>query len=389
MHIKTLLFVAALLGAIGTAPLQASSICCAGPVITIADDIRASDVVITAVLVQRIAAPEDDPRYGDCLFDVLSVVKGKQYLAGLPQVDGATRITLKFFGEQPLGSKVFACAIDPLDLAWGSPTVMKESGIEYVTRLPSLPASGAERLAFFYGRLGDEDPIVAADGNDELSRLDDATLRMLKPHLRHDDVVRSIQDKSQTVARRRLFMRLLAVCGTADDLPLLEAMIREENRETVKGLDATIATYLTLRGPAGMPLVEELFLKNPAAQYTEIYSAITALRNLRDYSEAVPRERLLEGFRALLENPVLADLVVADLAKAQDWESMDRLVKLFKEADEDSMWVRVPVVHFLRLCPLPEAKKHLEELTKIDPEAVAKSMRQFQPPANNPATIVQ
>ena len=44
---------------------------------------------------------------------------------------------------------------------------------------------------------------------------------------------------------------------------------------------------------------------------------------------------------------------------------MDRLVKLFKNADDDSIWVRVPVINYLRACPLPEAKQHIEELAKI------------------------
>jgi hypothetical protein len=35
------------------------------------------------------------------------------------------------------------------------------------------------------------------------------------------------------------------------------------------------------------------------------------------------------------------------------------------------------VVNYLRACPLPEAKKHLEELAKIDPDVVKRAMNYY------------
>ena len=84
----------------------------------------------------------------------------------------------------------------------------------------------------------------------------------------------------------------------------------------------------------------------------------------------MPKERLAEGMRYMLDRPQLADLVIPDLARWQDWSVMDRLVKLFKDAKDDTAWVRVPVINYLRACPLPEAKARIEELKKIDPESV-------------------
>lgn len=56
---------------------------------------------------------------------------------------------------------------------------------------------------------------------------------------------------------------------------------------------------------------------------------------------------------------------------------MDRLVQLFKDADEKTSWVRVPIINYLRACPKPEAKKHIEELKKIDPDAVKRASTFF------------
>jgi hypothetical protein len=86
----------------------------------------------------------------------------------------------------------------------------------------------------------------------------------------------------------------------------------------------------------------------------------------------------------MLDRPQLADLVIPDLARWQDWSAMDRLVQLFKEADEQSSWVRVPVIKYLKECPLPEAKQHIEELAKIDPKVVQQANSLF-PLAGAPA----
>ena len=79
----------------------------------------------------------------------------------------------------------------------------------------------------------------------------------------------------------------------------------------------------------------------------------------------------------MLDRPQLADLVIADLARWQDWAVMDRLVTLFKNATDETSWVRVPVINYLQACPLPEAKERLAELAKLDPESVKKATTLF------------
>ena len=89
--------------------------------------------------------------------------------------------------------------------------------------------------------------------------------------------------------------------------------------------------------------------------------------------KVVEKKRLLEGFHYMLERPELADLVIPDLARFEDWAPIDKLFDLYKKADEKTSWVRVPVVNYLRVCPLPKAKELLKECEKIDPQAVKRA----------------
>jgi len=57
----------------------------------------------------------------------------------------------------------------------------------------------------------------------------------------------------------------------------------------------------------------------------------------------------------------------------EDWSVMDRLFELYKTATDKNSWVRVPVVNYLRACPLPKAKELLDQCEKIDPSAVRRA----------------
>jgi len=145
--------------------------------------------------------------------------------------------------------------------------------------------------------------------------------------------------------------------------------------EVRSGLDALIACYVTLKGPEGLDMVDTQFLdrKGRNVPFTETYAAVMALRFLGEESTVVPRERVLQSLRILLGEPKLADLVIADLARWEDWSVVDRLGELFEKADADNLFVREPVVNYLKACPDPHAAEVLAKLEKLDPEAVRRA----------------
>jgi hypothetical protein len=49
---------------------------------------------------------------------------------------------------------------------------------------------------------------------------------------------------------------------------------------------------------------------------------------------------------------------------------MPQLVTLFEQARGDSAWLRIPIIAYLKACPLPAAQTRLDALRKLDPEAV-------------------
>ncbi len=235
----------------------------------------------------------------------------------------------------------------------------------------------------------------------------------MKPRIQHDRLVKWIKDPETSPTRRRLYMTMLGIGGSAADIPMLEEMIvsgyedqrpliepavagslamggpldlptwgefvKVEERRKKLGMDALVACYLVLRGPDGMNLIDEKILKPKNAGYSqEVYSAIMAIRFLGEETKIVPRERLLVSMRLLLDNPEFADQVITDLSRWEDWSVLDRLVTMFKNPSENS-YIRPPIVaYMLAAMEQPNAvgeraKAAMAEFETVDPETTKRA----------------
>ena len=235
--------------------------------------------------------------------------------------------------------------------------------------------------------------MLARDAFDEFANAPYPDIIALKPHMDREQLIAWIKATDTVPAsRRRLYLTMLGVCGEKEDANMLEGFMRSDDREEKLGLDAMVACYLTLLGPEGMGTVKELFLSNEDSEYSDTYSAIMALRfHASDEIDVIPRDQILSGFHCLLNRPELADLVIPDLARSEDWTVLPRMLELFENADAESNWIRVPIVNYVRACPLEESDELLEKLREIDPAAVKRASTFFPmaPKSNKPMETSQ
>jgi hypothetical protein len=340
---------------------------------TFSEEIATMDVAVIARLVTPPAKPDGD-EIQKATFEVAQILKG----AGL--VRKGERLETLYFGDGKKGEPFLVMGVNPPKLQWSTPLHLSERAIKYLTDIQKLPKQGAERLVFFQDYLQDADEHIARDAYDEFARAPHAEVKALKPHMDHDKLVAWIKDPDIPAVRRRLFLVMLGVCGDERDLPLLEGILRSTDRKQKAGLDMVIVCYLNLKGESGLKLIEELYLANSKADYADTYAAIMAIRLQASDFGAIDKRALVKSLHPMLDRPELADLVIPDLAKWEDWSVMDRLFDLYKTADPKTSWLRVPVVNYLRTCPLPRAKKLLEECERIDPAAVKRAKTFFPAP---------
>lgn len=359
---------------------------CSAVSLTFAQEIAQSQAAVIARLVEPPPAAALAPRAEGPLpkgkFQVVEVLKGSALVtdAGLLGAD-AVPIETIMLEEKPVGTLFLLMGVEPPDLVWSSPIRLGERAVTYVKKLGTLPEKGPDRLAFFQQHLEDEDDALARDAYDEFAIAPYADVRGLKERMNPAQLLGWIENPKIQANRRRLYATMLGVCGTPADADRIGAILEgktpageplpADKAEIRGGLDALIACYVALRGPEALDLVDRLFLQREGRDvpFAETYAAVMALRFLGEESDLVPRERVLASLRLLLEEPKLADLVIADLARWQDWSVVGKLAKIFKDAQADNIFVREPIVNYLRACPLPEAAAAVKELERIDPEA--------------------
>lgn len=341
---------------------------CSAINLTFAEQMRKNDVVVIAKVIDIPPPVVDiDAELPKAQFEIVQVLKGKEFVA----------VGMKFktllVGKYQLNQEFLVMGADPPRVVWTTPMKASERVVDYIEQLNRLPAGGAGRLEFFQKYFEDEESILAFDAYDEFAQAPYEDLIELKDRMPREQLIKWILDPDTSVNRRRLYFTMLGVCGQNEDIKTLEGLIKSGDRKKQAGLDALIACYLNLKKVDGVDLIEEQFISNKECDYVDTLAAVSALRFHGTEVNFVPKERIVKAVRQLLDRPKMADMIIPDLARWEDWTVMDKLVQMFKDADEETNWLRVPVVNYLRACPDPAAKKHIEALREIDPDAVRRA----------------
>ena len=331
-----------------------------------------------ATAIGRLKADGKNSIEGMANFVIQTVLSGDKLI----QTDQV--IEVSYFGPSKTEKNFLLLGIDPTRLLWNPPLALSPEAEMYIKDLRKLPESQVDRLEFFQKYFEHPDQLIARDCFDEFALAPYSDVLALKDKMEREKLLDWVQDIKKSPDRKRLYFTMLAICGKPEDAVLLESMIKSEIPEARAGLDALLAAYLTLKGEKGLDLVKESILDNPHSPFADIYSAVMALRFHGTETNVLPKESVLGAMHRLLERPELADLVIPDLARWSDWSQVAKVGVLFERATDESNWVRVPVINYLRACPLPEAQTMLTKLEKIDPAAFKRAKTFF--PIPTPAT---
>lgn len=357
---------------------------CFTPVPTFRQEIEAAHAVVFlkpavmppvshAALVRKEKSDDKRPR---AYFTVVRVLKGKSHVktGDILRLD-TPKPTDK---DAPAG---YYAVLDGDDAEWSYARDLRPELRHYLSRLADAVTgadpAGFDPANFYFDYWNSESEGVAEDAQRELEALEHGDKRRIARRAERELLINLIRERKTPTRQVRLALTLLALHEHhhPDDIAMLKHRITSSNRQDKIALDATITSYLTLAGEAGLKDVQTHVLLNTEAEYGDTYSAVMALRWHADH-DILPRPRILQAMRSMLNRPDLAVLVVVDLANLQDWTVIDRLVELFGPGDEAAdKWIRVPTFRYLMACPLPEAKERMRELRKIDPEAYRKAVQ--------------
>jgi hypothetical protein len=233
-------------------------------------------------------------------------------------------------------------------VGWEHPVEFSQAALEYLKDAPGPNDQPVlVRLAYFLRYLEHQDGVISKDAFKEFENTPVAEVVRLGGEFPRDKVRNWLENPNLERSRLGLYGMMLGLCGNQGDSEFLERKIREPAEEARPGIDGVMSGYLLLTGDRGLQLLEATKIANPNANLTERYAGILAVRFMWQYGgNKIEVERLRQSMRLPVEQPELADLAIADLARMKDWKSLDRLIELYDAEAFDIPSVKRTIVRF-------------------------------------------
>ena len=361
---------------------------CEAPSLTLTEQLNQADVAVLVQYVESKAADREKGFAGETTYEVVDVVHdaAENYKHG-------GRIKLDRDRAAKRGDLFLLLGTKGNGVEWASPLEVSEASFQYIKQAPSKETNTSERLKYFVRFLEYPDPLIAGDAYGEFANAPYADITPIKDTFPREKLREWLTDPNTPATRLGLYGLMLGLCGTEEDKKLMEQKITEPTQDFRLGIDGIMAGYLLLTGEEGLKLIDDTKLRDADIPFSETYAGMQALRFLWTYApERVSKERLRESMRILLDRPDLADLVVTDLARWEDWSITDKLWEIYHDDDYNIPSIKRAIVRFYLVAeraktadmenpqPLASAEKareYLVTLRRDDPKTVQAAERFF------------
>jgi hypothetical protein len=320
---------------------------CSAPSQTLAEQVAQADGVCLVQFVK--GEPAKDQDLGTSVYEVLQVVKSpKDSLKKGDHINLARYRTAKA-GDLFLVMGTRAGKDNAIE--WGSPTEITEPAFAYVAQAPAPEVSTAKRLKYFVRFLEFPDQLVANDAYSEFANAPYKDIAGVASLLPREKIREWLTRPETPQTRLGLYGMLLGLCGNDTDAKMLAEKIAPNSDEFRIGLDGMISGYLLLTGNSGLNNIDDWKFKihnGKKAAFSETYAAMMGLRFMWQYAGGkISNDRLQQSMRILLDQPELADLVIADLARWKDWSVQARLMSLYGKGEYNIPSIKRSIIRYM------------------------------------------
>ncbi len=359
---------------------------CSAPSLTLTEQLSQSDV---AVLVQWTEAEKGTlEKAGKTVFEIKEIVKQSDK----DKLKVGDQIIINRHRPGKKGNLFLLLGTKGTSIDWGDPIEVTETSFHYISQAPPPEEKTSKRLRYFLKFLEYPDQMISNDAYAEFANAPYEDITPLAKEMPREKIRKWIVDPNTPVTRLGLYGLLLGLCGQESDVAFMEKKINEPTKEFRLGIDGVISGYLLLTGSEGLDKIDQTKFIPKKVAFSETYAAMQALRFMWTYGDGrISKERLRKSMELLLDRPELTDLVVADLARWDDWSVLDRLMEMYGTGDYDIPSIKRAIVRYLLVASKGKNKKGggadaataekakllLDKLRKEDPKTVKSAERFF------------
>jgi hypothetical protein len=317
---------------------------CSAPSQTLAEQVAQSDGVALVQWVEAKPAKEQNP--GSSTYEVLQALKSPAQ-----SVKKGDRVHLPRFRAGKKGDLFLLLGTKAGkgdQVEWSSPLEITETAFNYVAQAPSPEVPTARRLAYFVKFLEFPDQLISNDAYAEFANAPYRDIAAVAELLPSEKIRGWLQRPETPQTRLGLYGLLLGLSGNGEDAQVLADKIAKNSEDFRIGIDGMISGYLLLTGEPGLEKIDEWKFKDRKVAFSETYAAMMGLRFMWQYAGGrIPNERLMQSMRLLLDRPELADLVIADLARWNDWSVQDRLMGIYGKGEYNIPSIKRAIIRYM------------------------------------------
>jgi hypothetical protein len=317
---------------------------CSAPSQTMAEQVAQADGVCLVAWTGAVAATDQDP--GKSTYEILQIVKAPK-----DSVAKGDRISLARYRAGKKGDLFLLMGTKSgrgNGIEWGSPTEIAEPAFNYVAQAPSPEVPVAKRLDYYLRFLEFPDQLVSNDAYAEFANAPYKDIAAVASKFPRAKIRAWLVSPQTPQPRLGLYGMMLGLCGDDHDAKLLGDKISQKTEDFRIGIDGMISGYLLLTGSNGLEKIDAWKFKDRKVPFSETYAAMMGLRFMYQYAGGrISNERLMQSMRILLERPELADLVIADLARWNDWSVQDRLMGIYGKGDYNIPSIKRAIIRYM------------------------------------------
>jgi hypothetical protein len=143
-------------------------------------------------------------------------------------------------------------------------------------------------------------------------------------------------------------------------------MIVRPTERTSMALDGLLSGYINLRPREGWDLAVSI-LGDGKKSFTQRFSVARALRFYHAWKPAETKVQVLRGLAAMIPDGEVADLAIDDLRLWKLWDLTPLVLAQYGKRSHDAPIVRRTILRYALSCPLPEAKRLVDDVRRRDP----------------------
>jgi hypothetical protein len=235
----------------------------------------------------------------------------------------------------------------------------RDSPFEIQTAETLSYAGWRQRVVLIIPYLENGNQLAARLAWGELARAPYAAMGAARSHIDGATVAGWLDDP-KLASRHAAYTTLLGCVGGSVEANRLERRIEvASTSHDAANLAAMIGADLELRGPSRVDWVESRYFADRSRTLPEIEAALLALNIHGEVDRTVPRERVIQAYRAFIrERPQMAGFVATQLADWNYWGAATDYMALLKSNTIKDPGSQFAVVNYLQRAASAKASVH-------------------------------